>query len=290
MCEGAVGINMTAAGSGSNGIVVANNAAINAGASDFALIVKTKLSDWTPSAAQMLMMKYASTKGFQFYVASPNGVLGIYDGVNAIEYKSTAVPAIIDGSFHDMACIRRGTNIEFYVDYAKLGNTVSASAWNMTYTSSLYILGTSTARVAGTIAKVYILNFAPTADEMLAMKTTIPDSWKYATQTAITSGTLTVGKQYQIDTYNADDDFANVGASSNAAGVRFVATGDTPTHWAHSSSLRLAGITLALEPSGIQSDKWYDSSTNDLDASYPATGWSLIWSYTGFNVILGLPY
>ena len=32
------------------------------------------------------------------------------------------------------------------------------------------------------------------------------------------------------------------------------------------------GATLALEPIGIRSDAWYDSSTNALDASYPAAG------------------
>ena len=39
------------------------------------------------------------------------------------------------------------------------------------------------------------------------------------------------------------------------------------------------GATLALEPSGIKTPKWFDSSTNALDASYPATGSSLTLSY-----------
>jgi len=36
------------------------------------------------------------------------------------------------------------------------------------------------------------------------------------------------------------------------------------------------GATLALESEGIQIGKWYDSSSNNLDASYPAAGSSLI--------------
>lgn len=36
------------------------------------------------------------------------------------------------------------------------------------------------------------------------------------------------------------------------------------------------GATLALEPEGIQNDKWYDSSSNALNASYPAAGSSLM--------------
>ena len=45
-----------------------------------------------------------------------------------------------------------------------------------------------------------------------------------------------------------------------------------------------AGATLALEPEGIQTDKWYDSSTNNLDASYPATGYSVYPDGTGVRI------
>lgn len=50
-------------------------------------------------------------------------------------------------------------------------------------------------------------------------------------------GPLTVGQGYEIVNYIADDDFANVGALSNATGTTFVATGTTPTHWDHFSKL-----------------------------------------------------
>jgi len=52
-----------------------------------------------------------------------------------------------------------------------------------------------------------------------------------------TSGALVVGVSYQIAVYNAGDDFTNVGAASNATGVKFVATGTTPTTWSNSSEL-----------------------------------------------------
>ena len=35
------------------------------------------------------------------------------------------------------------------------------------------------------------------------------------------------------------------------------------------------GATLALEPEGINTDNWLDASSNKLNATYPATGWSL---------------
>lgn len=53
----------------------------------------------------------------------------------------------------------------------------------------------------------------------------------------LTSGTLVVGRHYRIETYNADDDFTNVGAPRNASGQCFIATGTTPTKWTNSSVL-----------------------------------------------------
>lgn len=58
------------------------------------------------------------------------------------------------------------------------------------------------------------------------------------TQTTTTSGLLVVGVSYYITDFNTGDDFTNVGASSNATGVYFVATGTTPTTWTNLSSLK----------------------------------------------------
>ncbi len=59
------------------------------------------------------------------------------------------------------------------------------------------------------------------------------------------SGSLVVGTRYRITNYVSDDDFTNVGAASNGNGVEFVATGTTPTHWAHSSALRLVRVLFS---------------------------------------------
>lgn len=64
---------------------------------------------------------------------------------------------------------------------------------------------------------------------------------------AQTSGTLTVGKKYRIHTFVAGDSFTNVGASSNATGVDFVATGTTPTTWTNSSVLTPIGTTGGVQ-------------------------------------------
>lgn len=57
------------------------------------------------------------------------------------------------------------------------------------------------------------------------------------TPIVLTSGPLVVGVTYQITDYQATDDFTNVGASVNATGAIFAATGDTPTDWTNGSEL-----------------------------------------------------
>jgi len=57
------------------------------------------------------------------------------------------------------------------------------------------------------------------------------------TQTALTSGSLVVGQKYIISKFVAGDSFTNVGASSNATGIEFTATGTTPTTWTNASEL-----------------------------------------------------
>lgn len=60
---------------------------------------------------------------------------------------------------------------------------------------------------------------------------------KWADKTGATSGLLVVGKRYRIGTFQASDDFTNVGAVSNVSGEEFEATGTTPTTWTNSSVL-----------------------------------------------------
>jgi len=57
------------------------------------------------------------------------------------------------------------------------------------------------------------------------------------TNTAVTSGTVTTGKYYVIGNFVAGDNFTNIGASSNASGVTFKASGTTPTTWTNGSLL-----------------------------------------------------
>lgn len=59
-----------------------------------------------------------------------------------------------------------------------------------------------------------------------------------------TSGDLIIGVTYEITNYESGDDFENVGANDNANGVRFTATGASPTDWTNGSTLTVVGNYL----------------------------------------------
>jgi len=83
-----------------------------------------------------------------------------------------------------------------------------------------------------------------------------PDNgtWYIYSGTNQTSGTLVVGKTYQIITFVAGDSFTNVGAGSNASSVIFIASGTTPTTWTNSSILQEITTSLAynITPAALQ--------------------------------------
>ena len=75
-----------------------------------------------------------------------------------------------------------------------------------------------------------------------------------------TSGSLTTAKRYQIETYVAGDDFANLGAAENASGVIFTSSGTTPTDWNNGSTV----VEITQEIS-------YAASAATLEAALEAT-------------------
>ena len=68
-----------------------------------------------------------------------------------------------------------------------------------------------------------------------------------------TSGVLVPGRLYQITTFVAGDNFANVGAPSNTTGAVFLAAGATPTTWVNGSTLTaiLSPLDFGASSSGI---------------------------------------
>ncbi len=73
--------------------------------------------------------------------------------------------------------------------------------------------------------------------------------------------------------------------AADTGGILFYSTASNSSGDFDNFTLTILGVTLALEPEGIQVDKWYDSSSNYLNASYPAAGSSLLRSpYQSFVI------
>jgi hypothetical protein len=106
-----------------------------------------------------------------------------------------------------------------------------------------------------------LVNAVLTAAEMLSTAQTgrLPAWCEAATGSMVaqTSGTLAIGRKYRIISYVASDSFTNVGASSNATGVEFIATGTTPTTWTNSSQLVPLGplYKQVIQPILVISDR-----------------------------------
>lgn len=69
---------------------------------------------------------------------------------------------------------------------------------------------------------------------------------------AQTSGVLVATKRYLIVAFVAGDSFTNVGATANASGNIFIATGTTPTTWTNGSSVQEITTDLAVDATYTQ--------------------------------------
>ena len=274
------GVAMTYAASGSSGIKVADNDNIDFGTGNFTLVWRGSLLDWTPSADQILLIKFA-TVGYALtmFTAGKIGVGG------TIAKTATGANTFGDGTVHTIvASITRGGNVVFYFDGSLFETLSGVNTTDLLNTGVFEVAGRSATgvRTASTTHFAATYNRALTAAEVLDLnRNGVAPQHRRASQTALTSGTLLAGQEYTIDTFVAGDDFSNiatvVSGTINTTGCIFVATGTTPTTWTNSSSLRATGATLILEPEGIQPapGQWLDSSTNKLHAMQPATGSSL---------------
>jgi hypothetical protein len=184
-------------------------------------------------------------------------------------------------------------SLVFYINGTQLGNSIildktwTGAGSSVSNTGTFQILGTSllTDRIAGTCSFAALYNRALTAAEVAALHVslarggTVAAADQWGSQTAITANPLVVGKKYRINAYVADDDFTNIGGT-NVTRNEFTATGTDATHFAH-SSLVLLGATICLAPGGINATDWQDSSSNNLDAAWPASGYTIDSRYMG---------
>jgi hypothetical protein len=88
----------------------------------------------------------------------------------------------------------------------------------------------------------------------------------------IAGGLLTIGNQYVIISYEAGDDFTNVGAASNAVGVEFTATGTTPTDWSNGSLLVTTSSAVIYYPTGFDKAAFFGRFVY-AGSTFPAVAW-----------------
>ncbi len=269
-------VNMTAAAGGSSGITVADNDNIDFGTGNFTLVWKGSLPDWTPSAGIRLFSKYGAA-GYILGIEPDNSIITYLNGTS---WVPSIIPSFVNGSVHEITVVYTvgavNTTADFYCDGAVIGTQVShANVGSVNVATDLSILGYDAIRTAGTCSLAATYNRALTAAEVLdRYRNGVNYADKWGSQTEQTSGTLTIGKRYRINNWITNDDFTNVGGA-NVDGTEFVATGTTPTTWTNSSTVVPAGATLCLEPEGIQQGRWLDSTSNHLDATWPAAGASM---------------
>ena len=100
---------------------------------------------------------------------------------------------------------------------------------------------------------------------------------KYGSQT---SGTITSGKRYRIEDFNAGDDFANVGGE-NETGSIFTASGTTPTTWTNASELIEITTDLAYNITAAALETALDLLASiTADGGINVTGSSPVWLVT----------
>jgi hypothetical protein len=223
----------------------------------------------TPPSQDTILAKAGSdtNREYVFSIASdlkPQIILGNSSGSWAAAAQKATTALVIDAVCAPSVTYD-GTTISFYNQGVPDGSaSISTTFKNTTSTPKIGFDGANYANFD--MFRLLYFNLALTAAEVLEYSNGAPIPYKYggASQTALTSGTLIIGKHYTIDTFEAGDDFTNVGAASNASGVSFVATGTTPTTWANGSSLRHTGCVAQYEQDGIGHNQWIDKSGNEL--------------------------
>lgn len=230
----------------------------------------------------------SSTREYDFAL-NPSGKLSLYvyrDTSNFEAAESTVALTDYVGKWVHVAATYEGAGpntsnpfvdafngINLYVNGVLVSKTnISAGTYlGMLNTSKLLWLGKNSAAVAdGEIRQAQIFNRNLSAAEVaqLAKGNDLGFADEFGGPKA-TSGNLEIGKRYRIRDFNAGDDFTNVGASSNADFVEFVATGTTPTTWSNSSVIESIGLLadFRAERFDLSTNKLYDLTTNAFVAT-----------------------
>lgn len=207
-------------------IVVADDDDIDMETNNFAPYFNGLVPDFTPAANVILMQKMTGGVGFQLEIVAITGIIRLT--LNATVYDSSVAPVAVDGTHHKiLPAVTVGavnTTVDFYFDGIALGaQQTAANPGTVSNAADLYILGTSAVRTAGTVSDSGILNFAPSAAEVLDMyQNGIPASWKWGSQTELMPNQVDrdfsgASAWANVD-LNAYDETGDLTITANAAG------------------------------------------------------------------------
>jgi len=249
-------------------ITVADSSVYDVGTSDFSIV--TSLSVNSPGGTSWLFSKLGSeVPGWNLYQVA--GVLRfqLWDDANFDLVTGVTVTA---GTIYNLAYVgdRDGYLTAYNGGNLTAQSSMSGFADTLSNAGNFTVGGYSTPSDYCSIgmSRFLLFNLVLSTAEVKALSSGAPVPYKYigASQTVLTSGTLTIGKRYRIVDWISDDDFTNIGGT-NEDGNEFTATGATPTKWLASSTVVQIGCVLQLEQDGITATKWYDKSGNDLDGT-----------------------
>uniref|UniRef100_A0A6M3KPE4 Uncharacterized protein n=1 Tax=viral metagenome TaxID=1070528 RepID=A0A6M3KPE4_9ZZZZ len=164
----AQGVNMTAAASGSSGIMVADSVHLDQGTGAFTLSCKRNLASYVVAA--ILMEKHDDTTGYRFSTVVTTGYLKLE--INDTTYTSSAAPSIVAGTEREFTVTvspgTTNTTVTFYCDGIIVGTAQTATNETTTDNAvSFYAMGTDAIRTAGINKGDLVYNRALTAAEVL---------------------------------------------------------------------------------------------------------------------------
>jgi hypothetical protein len=235
---------------------------VSIGTNNLALRVGFRCPASNPSvSAAVIALSGSATVGnsvsaFNASINTAGNLIVVLRGASSTgDFRRLTVSGLVSrlaGRFVDLLITRAGNTVTIYINGVAATATEDTGGtppvWGATVDSTYLHMGVGNTTSDVFSERIYHAGFYNYAPGVTEVNNLIEGGYspmdRGANQTALTSGLLTRGKRYRIDTYNASDDFTNVGAASNGTGIEFVATGTTPTTWTASSSLRQIGTIV----------------------------------------------
>jgi hypothetical protein len=199
------GINTLYATTGT-GIAVVDNANIDFGTDNFALVWRGSLPDWTPSTIANLIYKYASNYGYGLFVNTDGTLLVVLyrNSSSGTFLTSTVANTLLFRTVHEITVVvTRETavadgSVVFYIDGVQLGASVAitaASPVTIDTSATLYISGGASSRTAAVTNFVAAFRRALTADMVADIyRNGIYDGDRWGSVTPLYSSDFTVNE------------------------------------------------------------------------------------------------